>query len=264
LIFAQNDHMMHGVAISGSDYAFESPETLETGYQTLTFTNTGKELHHLQLARLNDGVTLEQFQAAMQEGESAAFPLLEFVGGVGMVAPGQTATATVKLEEPGTYLELCFVPDANGVPHLALGMIKPIEVVAAAAMTEAPKADLVVNMVDFAFTLPAEVPAGQQTWEVVNHGEQPHELGLGKIKEGKTLDDVMVWLQTGEFGPDMPLDFLSGAQGMAKGYSNFVEFDLRPGEYVALCVIPDPETGLPHFALGMVSHFTVIEKTSLR
>jgi uncharacterized cupredoxin-like copper-binding protein len=164
LAFAQDEHMMHGVTINGSDYAFDSPETLETGYQTLTFTNTGGEFHHLQLARLNDGVTLEEFQAAMQQGESAAFPLLEFVGGVGMVAPGQTATATVNLKKPGTYLELCFVPDVKGVPHLALGMIKPIEVVAATATGEAPKADLVVDMVDFAFTLPAELPAGQQTW----------------------------------------------------------------------------------------------------
>jgi hypothetical protein len=74
----------------------------------------------------------------------------------------------------------------------------------------------------------------------------------------------MVWLEKGEFGPDMPLDFISGAQGMATGYSNFVNFNLTEGEYVALCVIPDPKTGLPHFALGMMSHFTVTEKTSFR
>jgi hypothetical protein len=55
----------------------------------------------------------------------------------------------------------------------------------------------------------------------------------------------------------MPLDFISGAQGMSKGYSNFVNFDLTKGEDVALCVIPDPKTELPHFALGMMSHFTV-------
>jgi hypothetical protein len=61
LTFAQSDHMMHGVTVSGLDFAFDSPDTLETGYQTLTFTNTGQEPHHLQLARLNDGVTVEQY-----------------------------------------------------------------------------------------------------------------------------------------------------------------------------------------------------------
>lgn len=261
--FAQDSHT-HGVAVKGLDYSFESPDTLETGYQTLTFTNTGKEFHHLQLARLNDGVTLEQFQAALQESEFAAMPLVEFVGGIGGIAPGQTATATVNLEKPGLYLELCLIPNAEGVPHLALGMIKPIEVVAATALTKGPKADLVVDMVDFAFTLPGELPAGEQTWEVVNHGEQIHELVLGKINEDKTLDDVMVYLATSEMGPDAPFMPVGGTPGLSTVHSQFVGFDLTPGEYVTLCFFPDPETGKPHIALGMISHFTVVEKTSLR
>jgi plastocyanin len=264
LMFAQDEHMMHGITINGSDYAFESPETLETGYQTLMFTNTGKEFHHLQLARLNGGVTLEQFQAALQESEFAALPLVEFVGGVGGIAPGQTATTTVYLEKPGTYLELCLIPNAEGVPHVALGMMKTIEVVAATATTDAPQADLVVDMLDFAFTIPGELNAGEQTWEVVNHGEQIHELVLGKIIEGKTLEDVMVYLATGEMGPDAPFSMMGGTPGLSSVHSQFVGFDLTPGEYVTLCFFPDPETGLPHIALGMVSHFTVVEKTSLR
>jgi hypothetical protein len=259
---AQHDHSHATLNVSGGDYSFESPETLETGYQTLTFTNTGRELHHLQLVRLNDGVTLEQFQAAMPQGEAAMMALVELVGGVGLVLPGQTASATVNLEKPGIYVELCFVPDANGVPHLALGMVKPIEVVARGVTTEAPKADLVIDMHDFAFTIPGELSAGTQTWEVVNHGEQPHELMLGKIKEGKTLEDVMTYLQTGQFGPDMPLELMGGAQGMSTGYSTFITYDLEPGNYVALCFIPDPKTGLPHLALGMISHFTAAQKTA--
>jgi plastocyanin len=259
---AQHDHSHATLNVSGGDYSFESPETLETGYQTLTFTNTGRELHHLQLVRLNDGVTLEQFQAAMPQGEAAMMALVELVGGVGLVLPGQTASATVNLEKPGIYVELCFVPDANGVPHLALGMVKPIEVVASSVASEAPKADLVIDMHDFAFTIPGELSAGMQTWEVVNHGEQPHELMLGKIKEGKTLEDVMTYLQTGQFGPDMPLELMGGAQGMSTGYSTFITYDLEPGNYVALCFIPDPKTGLPHLALGMISHFTAAQKTA--
>jgi plastocyanin len=258
--FAEDTHTVHGVTISGSDYAFESPDTLETGYQTLTFTNTGKEVHHLQLARLNDGVTLEQFQAALQEGETAALPLLEFVGGVGVIAPGQTATTTIKLEKPGTYLELCFISNAEGVPHLALGMMKSIEVVAATEVAAGvPKADLRVDMADFAFTIPAELPSGEQVWEIVNHGPQPHELQLFKVKEGKTVQDVMAYFQSPVQGPDTPFETMGGAQGLSTGHSNFVSFELTPGEYVALCFIPDPESGKPHIALGMASHFRVVE-----
>jgi hypothetical protein len=48
-------------------------------------------------------VTVEQFQAATQQGEDAAMALIELVGGVGLVLPGQSATTTVHLEKPGTY-----------------------------------------------------------------------------------------------------------------------------------------------------------------
>lgn len=264
--FAQHDHMagMASASVSGVDYAFEGPETLETGYTTLTFSNDGQELHHLQLARLNDGVTLEQFIAALQQGEQVAMPLIELIGGVGMVPPGHTATTTVNLEKPGTYVELCFVPNAEGVPHLALGMLKPIEVVAARdTSAEAPKADLVVDMKDFAFSIPEQVMAGEQVWEVVNHGPQPHELILGKIKDGKTMADVMAYLQAGMQG-EPSVELMGGAQGLSSEHSSFVTFTLTPGEYVALCFIPDPATGQPHLALGMLSHFTAVATLTQR
>ena len=178
---------------------------------------------------------------------------------------GETATTTVNLEKPGTYVELCFVPNAEGVPHLALGMLQPIEVVAPSdtETAEAPQADLVVDMHDFAFSIPEQVVAGAQVWEVVNHGPQPHEMMLGKIKDGKTMADVMVYLQAGMQG-EAPVDLIGGAQGLSSEHSSFVTFELTPGEYVALCFIPDPTTGQPHVALGMLSHFMVVETLTQR
>jgi hypothetical protein len=44
---------------------------------------------------------------------------------------------------------------------------------------------------------------------------------------------------------------------MNPGYTNWALPDLEPGEYVAICFVPDPESGLPHFALGMLMPFTV-------
>jgi hypothetical protein len=65
-------------------------------------------------------------------------------------------------------------------------------------------------------------------------------------------------------GPDAPFTPIGGTPGLSTLHSQFVSFDLTPGEYVTLCFFPDPESGKPHIALGMVSHFTVVEKTSLR
>ena len=67
-VFAQehDHHALPQVVFKGLDYAFDSPDTIEAGLVTLNFENVGKEDHHLQLARLNDGVTFEQFMTTLQ------------------------------------------------------------------------------------------------------------------------------------------------------------------------------------------------------
>jgi hypothetical protein len=264
-VFAQthDHHALPQVVFKGLDYAFDSPDTIEAGLVTLNFENIGKEDHHLQIARIADGVSFEEFMGKLQTEGEAAYALLEAVGGVGILQPGKSQSVTVNLEKPGLYIALCVIPTAEGVPHLALGMIKPIEVVAPAYARnlEAPRADLEVHMLDFGYDIPSQVEAGKQTWEVFNAGVQPHELLVGKLKEGKTISDVMTFLQNGEQG-EAPYDFVGGAQGMATNYNNFVEFDFEVGEYVALCFIPDPATGKPHVALGMVRPFSVVEKVA--
>ncbi len=260
---AHEGHSLPQVIFKGLDYAFDSPDTIETGLVTLNFENVGKEDHHLQIARIADGMSFEEFMTTLQTEGEKAYGLLEAVGGVGVLQPGKSQSVTVNLQKPGLYIALCVLPTAEGVPHLALGMIKPIEVVEAAYARnpETPKADLEVHMLDFGYDIPSQVAAGKQTWEVFNAGVQAHELLVAKLKSGKTITDVMNFLQSGEQG-EAPYEFQGGAQGMATGYSNFVEFDLEAGDYVALCFIPDPATGKPHVALGMVRPFTVVEKVA--
>lgn len=69
----------------------------------------------------------------------------------------------------GNYVLLCFIPSADGVPHLAKGMVKPLQVMAASQDgAQAPKADLSIALKDFGFEMPAQVKAGRQTWEIKN------------------------------------------------------------------------------------------------
>lgn len=252
---------MNGLTVTAVDYAYDAPDSLEAGYVDLTFVNEGSEPHHLQIARLNDGVSAEALQAALQQGPEAALPLVELVGGVGVLLPGERQTVVTDLSRPGTYVELCFVENAEGVPHLALGMIRFFEVTEPAAAVAQPDLapDLVVHLRDFGYDIPSEVDSGQQLWEVVNDGPQPHEMALMKISEGKTMDDVMAYLQSENPEGAPPAEEVGGAQAMATGYSAFVKLDLTPGQYVALCLVPDPETGQPHVALGMITSFTVTD-----
>ncbi len=49
------------------------------------------------------------------------------VGGVQAILPGVSQTGTVNLDA-GTYVLICFIPNAEGVPHFALGMVRELTV----------------------------------------------------------------------------------------------------------------------------------------
>ena len=193
----------------------------------------------------------------MQQGPEVALALVTLTGGPSVVDPGQKQQVTLDLRA-GNYVLLCFVADdEDGLPHLAKGMIKPIEVVARAtkARFQEPQANLTISLHDFSFTMPKEVKAGQQVWKVINEGPQPHEMVLIKLADGKTLQDVEAFLRQ-PVGPP-PFTDAGGMQGLAQDTSGWLWLDLQPGEYVALCHIPDPASGLAHTELGMVQSFVV-------
>jgi uncharacterized cupredoxin-like copper-binding protein len=254
---AANTNSIPEVSIDAMDFSYTAPETIGAGWVRVKLSNSGKEPHHVQFLRLNDGVTLEQFQDALKQGEGPALALVKEMGGVGVVAPGASAKAVINLTE-GEYVILCFVPSPNDhVPHLAKGMIKSLMIQPdSSTQAQEPTADLTVTMKDFLFDLPESLPAGSRTIKVVNNGPEAHELNLLRLEEGKTLEDVNQYLAA----PDGPPPFVpvGGINGLDAGRSGYIEFDFQPGTYVAICNIPSPHAqGHPHFTLGMIKEFTV-------
>lgn len=181
--------------------------------------------------------------------------MLDFVGGPNTVDPDLRQRVVLNLAA-GEYVLICFVPSLDGLPHLAKGMIRPLSVVADAnTTTPNVPAAASVTLKDFTVALPATITAGAQTWQVSNAGPEPHELTLLKLAPGKTADDVMAFLHQPSGPP--PFAEIGGIGALAAGKRGWFDLDLQPGNYVALCFIPTPTDGQPHFAHGMLTPFTV-------
>src|SRR6185295_1991323 len=138
------------VSFEAFDYGFSGPESVPAGVTTIKIVNKGKDLHHAQLIRLARGKTVQDFRQALQ-ADPRIPDWAELLGGPNAVIPGERATAIVNLE-PGNYLVVCWIPDKDNRPHVALGMVKPFKVRGKPKVLELPSTDLRIDQVDFAFT----------------------------------------------------------------------------------------------------------------
>ena len=262
------------------DYAFVGPTDIPSGWVTIRMANEGLEHHFIFLTLLPEGKTIEDYASdvgaafgeawealqagsvdkagagamigqALPEWYASASPR----GGPGLVAPGKTAQATMRLT-PGNYVMECYVKTADGEFHSMLGMAMPLTVTSEESGGRPRLSDVAVTLYEDFMAVEGTPAAGRQT-VAVNFDEHP-AYGLGndvhvvRLEEGTDLDEVIAWMDwmniDGLRAPS-PAAFVGGIHEMPAGYTAFFTVDLEPGRYAWIA-----ESGA---ARGMVEEFTV-------
>jgi uncharacterized cupredoxin-like copper-binding protein len=217
--------------VTSVDFGYElATDELPAGPVRVNQTNGGDEEHQVTLIRLEGGMTPDDLGTTITEqGDGVLDPDI-FAGGTNTIAPGETNTALVNLG-PGDYVAYCFLPN-----HAPRGMIEPFTVTGEAlAEPVTVEATATVGLHDFGFDVPEDFD-GQGTIEVVNDGDQAHELTIADA------DD-----QTGQ----------GGLTTTAPGTTGYVDLNLAPGNYTFVCFVQDPESGDLHLQLGMEQSVTI-------
>lgn len=246
------------IEVTATEYAFDHPASIPAGATAIRVVNEGQEEHQAQFARINDDSTLEDVSAALLANDFAAlFSAITLAGGPTGVLPGETGE-TGSVLTPGAYALICFITAPDGVPHLAKGMISQLEVTEPAGTADLPAGETDLTLQDFSFVGVETLPAGRQVVNVVNAGPQPHEAGVVRLSEGVTVQELIPMFTSNE-PPSGPPPFVSagGMAAIAPEATATMTLDLEPGEYAFLCFVPDPASGAPHVALGMITAFTV-------
>jgi hypothetical protein len=226
------------VELSGGEYSYLVPETVPGGWTTLSFENTGDEPHEFALAKLEDGLTIEDVEAYLADPAAQQQPPpdgVEIRTGIPTLDPGEQAALSQELE-PGRYVLICFLPDPEGTPHFARGMLRDF-VVEGDAGAAAPTADVTLSLGPD-LTAP-DVEGGEQTFELRNDGDEPASLFLTAFEPGKTEEDLTRWEENGLQGP-APATFLGGAIDVPPNSTAYYTIMLDEGrEYTLLDDVND-------------------------
>ncbi len=247
------------VNVQASEYKFEAPDSIPAGLTTIKMNDTGKEMHHISLIKLDSGKTVADLAAGMKMMKPGTPPPSWVIpaGGPNAAPPGSSSELTTALE-PGNYALVCFIPDAKGVPHIVHGMIKGLTVTpnAQANMAE-PTSDITVTLRDYKFDFSTPLTSGKHTIKIETAPGQPHEFTFFQLMPGKTAADIPKYIESGMQGmpPALPL---GGLSGVAAGRASYYSVDLKPGDYAIVCFLEDAKDGKPHFVHGMIQQIHII------
>jgi len=142
-------------------------------------------------------------------------------------------------------------------PSLFIGVA--VLIAARPSPDAAPKArDVEVVGLDYAFRMPAELPAGPTTFRFRNDGKLRHEFSIVRLKRGATIDQFIRLSKESKAQPlidgEVGVLFADPGERSTSGLTT----DLVAGrQYAVRCGLRDTATAPPHFEMGMYSVLNV-------
>ena len=234
-------------------YGFDGPTSVQAGVLKIRLTNPGGVERSAQLLRLDPGHSVDEALKTIYEPAQPSWMHAE--GGVQVVKPHHTESATVKLDA-GTYyvVDLNNGNDENAPSYASKGAVHELAVTGRST-SKLPGASTVITAREYAFGIPKLKP-GENTVEFRNAGREIHVLVGAPLAPGKTFDDVKASLE-GDGPP--PLDMASVVQAtpLDGSKAEITKLDLKRGTYVFFCFFSDRSGGPPHMQLGMLQEVKV-------
>lgn len=279
----QKDNVIHIVT---ENMEFQMPDTIPSGWNTFRYKNLSPQTHFFLVDKYPQGKTLKDaktlvipvFDSGMKlinEGNSEEgfaefsklpewFSEVVFVGGSGLISPGNVGETMIKLD-PGYYMVECYVKMSNGVFHSSMGMIKELIVSDDVSDITEPMADIKIDISSTeGIVLNDSIYRGSQTFSVFYKDQITHEnfvghdvnlVKLGENADIEVLEKWMNWVDPKGLIEPAPegVTFLGGVNDMPTGSTGYFTVTLEPGNYVLISEVPNPSSK------NMLKTFTVSE-----
>jgi hypothetical protein len=238
------------------------PAETVAGPQLLSVRNETEGVVVSSITLLPEGVTTDEYLAAVNREDIPEWVLDATIAGGFDQDPGRTSSAVIDLA-PGTWTIALVSEDveiANPVGTLTVtGEQDPT---AAGAIP----AEVTIGLGAYVFDIPDTVTAGPQIWRIDNTHATLHHIIVLEVDRIYTGDEIMATIEGTFTGSPVSdnFDLMTApapvaTSAISEGVSIWIEVDLAPGYYVAMCFLPDPGGEAPHAFMGMVDSFEVTE-----
>lgn len=251
---------------------FQVADEIPSGWNTFRYINKSSQVHFFLIDKYPEGKTIEDaekivapiFQEGMdlinqgkdEEGYAAFGKLPEwfgevvFMGGSGMVSPGETCETTLKLD-PGYYILECYVKMANGVFHSKMGMVKELVVTEEKSNISPPSANINIDISSTEGMVYSDpINKGPNTFlvyfkdQIVHENFVGHDVNLVKLDANADIKALEKWVNwadpKGLITPSPEgITFLGGVNDMPSGSTGYFMVDLEPGDYALISEVPN-------------------------
>jgi hypothetical protein len=255
---AQRNSRQTTFRIVATDAGFEAPDAVPAGLRHIAYENHGSEIHEAMLVKLPQGMSVDDYIAAVRAGSLFPAGALDY-SGPGLTSPGEKVEVWSKLD-PGNYIIICW-----NAGHAKTRAPHPFTVEYAISDDPPPKEDVTLKLLDYRFEFVGQLRKGIQVIRVENSGPSMHEVDIFRLHEGKTMTDVRRWRKEDEGGA-VQADAMGGMLDSHDIHRvGWLRKNFTPGRYVLHCEMPitsNSETtslGTTHADLGMVQEFEITE-----
>jgi hypothetical protein len=207
--------------------------TVPAGLTTIRLTTNGRVKREIVVHRVPAGTTPEDLVRGAAGRPERWFEQWSFGGPAMPRDSAPDATATLDLR-PGRYAVVAYEVDSMGRARGEKFVWRDVTAMATSVLIPARFAvpDLTIRIKDSKMDVLGNVRTGQRILQVENAGGKPHELVVGRLKPGKTVDDVRRWDRD---RGDAPFVYVGGLTPMSSGMTAQTKLLLRSGVHVVLC-----------------------------
>jgi hypothetical protein len=244
------------LTVVAHDTSLESSPTVPAGITTVRLALKGKAKRELVVHRVPAGTTPEELARGAGGRPERWFRDWSFGGPSVPRDSAPDASATLDLR-PGRYVLVAYEVDPSGKTRGDKFIWREVSAIAGSVLIPArfPVPDLAMHIKSGQIEVSGVVRTGQRVVQVENTGGSPHDVLIGRLKPGKTLDDVRRWDR--DRADPAPFVYVGGLTPMSSGFTAQTKLVLQTGMHVVLCTMRHDGQRERDYQRGILASFKV-------